>query len=357
MIKVLIVEDSLVMQQLLIYTLSADPVFQIVGVLGNGEEAIEAVGRLHPDVITMDWYTPKLDGLQATRIIMETNPVPIVIVTSNYNAKNVMASFGIIEAGALAIVRIPSSVDDPEYTKDAKEIILTLKLMSEIKMVRRMVPITKKHETLKYQFEKFRKAESEIELVAIGASTGGPLALQKILSGLPVNFPVPLLIVQHISPGFVEGFVEWLSKSTQFPLHIAANGDYPLPGHGYVAPDGFYLGVEIGPRIVLTRHDDNYLHLSVSHLFCSVKNVCGSKAIGILLTGMGSDGANELKLMKQNGAVTIAQNKESSVVFGMPGEAIKLNAATYILSPEGITAILISLINKTNIDLSTWRTN
>ena len=347
MIKVLIVEDSPVMQKLLVYTITSDPDFRVVGVANNGEEAIEAVSKLRPDVIAMDWYMPKLDGQQATRKIMETNPTPIVIVTSSFSTKDVMFSFSIFEAGALALVRKPPSIDHPGYKQEAQELIKTLKLMSEVKLVRRIVPAAKKYVHIKSIIEGTIGAESEIKVVAVGASTGGPLVLQKILSGLPKNFPVPLLIVQHISIGFVNGFIEWLQNTTNFPLHLASQGEYLLPGHGYIAPDNFHMGVERGPRIILSNHElENGLRPSVAYLFRTTAQVFGSGAVGILLTGMGRDGADELKLMKEKGAVTFAQDKESSVVHGMPGEAIKLNAATCILSPEEIIAALITLINK-----------
>jgi two-component system chemotaxis response regulator CheB len=344
MIKVLIVEDSPVMQQLLIHTINSDPIFMIVGVANDGEEAIEAAARLHPDVIAMDWYMPKLDGQKATRRIMETNPIPIVLVTASMAIKDVMFSFGIMEAGALAIVKKPHSIDHPEYKKDAKELIQTLKTMSEVKLVRRMVRITGKHVPIKFTAEKPLKIDSEIQVVAIGASTGGPLILQKIILGLPKNIPVPLLIVQHISPGFTKGFAEWLGNTTGFSLTVAKHGEYILPGTGYIAPDGFHMGVDSSRKIFLSQHEpENNLRPSVAYLFRTVANVFGSNAIGILLTGMGRDGADELKLMKDKGAVTIAQDKETCIVYGMPNEAVKLGAAMHVLSPEEIVKTIISL--------------
>jgi two-component system chemotaxis response regulator CheB len=352
MIKVLIVEDSPVMQQLLAYTISADPVLKVVGIVENGEEAIEAVKKFHPDIIAMDLHMPKLDGRQATRIIMETNPTPIVIVSGSSTAKDVAFSFSIIEDGALAIIKKPPSVNHPDYKKEAQELIQTLKLMSEVKLVRRIAHSTKKQAPVDSAIEKIISKESEIQVVAIGASTGGPLVLQKILSGLPKNIPVPLLIVQHISQGFTEGFVEWLKSTTNFQLHIASHGEYLQPGHGYIAPANFHMGVERGPRIILSNHEqENGLRPSVAYLFRTVAQVFGSRAVGVLLTGMGRDGADELKIMKEKGDITIAQDEESSVVHGMPGEAIKLNAATLILSPEDIITTLIALIKKTNGDV------
>lgn len=347
MIKVLIVEDSRVMQQLLSFTICSDPDLEVVGICNDGEEALEAVKKLHPDVIAMDWHMPKLDGMQATRIIMEINPTPIVIVSASSSAKDVALSFKMIEAGALAIVQKPPSIDHPDYKKEAQELIQTLKLMSEVKMVRRISHISKKPVPAEPPIG--IEISTEIQIIAIGASTGGPLVLQKILSELPKNLPVPLLIVQHISLGFTTGFVEWLMNTTNFPLHIAFHGEYLLPGHGYIAPDNFHMGVERGPKIVLSDHElENGLRPSVAYLFRTTAQVFGSRAIGVILTGMGRDGAEELRMMKERGAITIAQDEESSVVHGMPGEAIKLNGATHILSPEGIITTLIALLKKTN---------
>jgi len=344
MIKVLIVEDSQVMQQLLIHAISSDPMLKIVGVVCDGGEAIEAVKEFHPDVIAMDWHMPKLDGRQATRIIMETTPTPIVIVTGSVEAKNVALSFSMIEAGALAIVKKPPSVDHPAYQKERQQLIQTLKLMSEVKLVKRMARTSKDYGPAPAAGTKYIRIDSDIQLIAIGASTGGPLVLQNILSRLPNTLPVPILIVQHISQGFTEGFVEWLQNTSNLPLHIASHGEYSLPGHGYIAPDDVHMGIGSGSKIVLSNHGtENGLRPSVAFLFRSVANVLGPRAVGILLTGMGRDGADELKLMKDKGAITFAQDEESSIVHGMPGEAIKLHAATHILSPEDITTALTAL--------------
>lgn len=343
MIKVLIVEDSKVVQEFLAHILTSDPAIQVVGVADNGEEALEAVKQKRPDVITMDIHMPKVDGFEATRAIMETAPTPIVIVTGSLKAKELASSFRAVEAGALAVVLRPPGIGHPEHGTAAGELIRTVKLMSEIKVVKRhpaargrALPPTAKMEV--------RRADVQIQAIAIGASTGGPLVLQQILSGLPRDLPVPVLMVQHIAAGFIKGFVEWLSGTTRFPVRIASDGEYPLPGHGYVAPDGFHLGIGNGPRIVLSDHaPENGLRPSVAYLFRSVAQTLGPRAAGVLLTGMGRDGAVELKEMKDRGAVTIVQDEESSIIFGMPGEAVALNAHTYILSPDKITTLLGTL--------------
>ncbi len=156
---------------------------------------------------------------------------------------------------------------------------------------------------------------------------------------------MPILIVQHIAHGFLPGLAEWLNQTTGFQIHIGSYGTCPLPGHVYLAPDSFHMGLSASGRILLTKEEpENGLRPAVSYLFRSLAEVCGPNALGVLLTGMGKDGAAELKLMRDKGAITIAQDRESSVVHGMPGEAIQLGGAAYVLPPEGIVATLARLV-------------
>ena len=346
MTKVLIVEDSAVVRDFLVHTLSADPAIEVVGTAGDGEEAIDAVKGLKPDVITMDIRMPKINGIQATRKIMETYPTPIVIVSGSLDG---VMSFRAMEAGALAVLQKPLGLGHPEHEATARQLVQTLKLMSEVKVVRRWARL---QEAIipAAQLQADAKAvqtSAEIKVIAIGASTGGPIVLRTILAALPDDFPLPVLIVQHIAAGFIQGFAEWLAESTGFPVHIAAHSEHLKPGHACVAPDGFHMGVETGGRIALSRAaPDKGLRPSVSYLFRSVAKVYGPSAVGVLLTGMGKDGAEELKLMREKGAVTIVQDEASSIVHGMPGEAINLDAAAHILAPEKIAAALANLASK-----------
>lgn len=350
MIRVLVVEDSSVVREFVVHILRTDPEIVVIGTATNGEEALEVAALKKPDIITMDIHMPKMDGLEATRRIMETDPRPIVIVSGSVDVKETTAAFQALEAGALAAVARPMGIGHSEHEATAAELIQTVKLMAEVKVVKRwprrqrdavMVSAQAPVEVAGLQ------AANEIKLAAIGASTGGPLVLQTILSALPGNYPIPIMIVQHMAAGFIEGFVEWLGRICPLPMQVAKQGQQILPGQVYVAPDGLQMTVERKGKLRLSPEGPQNGHRpSVCYLFRSVAAVYGPEAVGVLLTGMGRDGAEGLKAMRDRGAVTIAQDSESSVVHGMPGEAIRLDAATYVLAPDAIAATLATLANQ-----------
>jgi len=341
MIKVLVVDDSPTARELLCHLLGTDPEVRVVGAAKDGHEAIQYLRLQRPDVITMDIHMPGMNGLEATRTIMETQPVPIVIVSGNWEPGEVETTFHAMESGALAIVQRPKGIGHPDHSRTTKELIQTVKLMSEIKVVRRRVRERQAAERWTAPGAASYIAPADVTAVAIGASTGGPLVIQSILKGLPRDFPASIFVVQHVAEGFLKGMVDWLSETSAVPLVIAGNGEPIAPGRAYFAPDGHNMGLGADCRIRLVRQPARDAPgASVGYLFRSVAEALGPKAVGILLTGMGRDGAEELRLMRERGALTIAQDKESSVVFGMPAAAIELQAATYVLSPEKILAVL-----------------
>ncbi|MEJ0000261.1 MAG: chemotaxis-specific protein-glutamate methyltransferase CheB [Verrucomicrobiota bacterium] len=342
MIKVLIVEDSAVVAEYLSALLGAEPNLQVVGVASDGHEALEAVRRTRPDVITMDIHMPRVDGFEATRGIMENCPTPIVIVSGSTDADEVATHFRALEAGALAVVARPKGPG--AGGNGARELVDAVKLMSEVKVVKRWVRGPASPRRGAGSGVKLVAPPAPVRVVVIGASTGGPLALQAILSGLRRDLPVPVLAVQHMTPGFTQGFVEWLSTSTGFPVRQARDGESPQAGHVYIAPDNWQMGIAGDHRIVL-RDDprENGMRPSVSYLFRSALKVHGAGAVGVLLTGMGEDGVRELRQLREAGAVTIAQDKESSVVYGMPGQAVLTGAAVHVLPPGRIARALGSI--------------
>ncbi len=348
MIRVLIVEDSPVAREFLIHIFSSDPAIEVVGTAGSGEEAIGAVARTKPDAITMDIHMPGMNGLDATRRIMETNPTPIVIVSAILDTAEVAITFQAIEAGALAVVPRPAGIGNPGYESTARELIQTVKLMSEVKVVRRFARPSRipSQAPDKTRGEPQTVAPGrEVRLVAIGASTGGPVALQTILALLPKPVAVPVVVVQHMAIGFIHGFATWLAQTTGQPVRVAADAETLQAAVFYVAPDGFQMKVGRGGKIVLGNdRSENGLRPAVSCLFRSTAEIYGEHALGVLLTGMGTDGAKELLLMRTAGSVTIAQDKASSVIFGMPGEAIRIGAAAHVLPPEGIARLLAKLV-------------
>ena len=345
MIQVLIAEDSIVARDLLTHIINSQPDMKVIGTACHGADAIEAVKHLRPDIIVMDVNMPVMDGFEATRRIMEATPTPIVIVTASLDPNEVANTFRAVEVGALSFLEKPVSARHPKYAELVENFVQNVRLMSEVKVVRRrrLVP----RPVLSALPAEERSYSQHISMVAIGASTGGPQVIQTILARLDPDFAAPVLIVQHISPGFIQGFVDWLAKTTNCPVELAVENEKPLPGHAYVAPDGFHLGVDSGGCLKLSKAPpENGLRPSVSYLFRSVNATFGKSAIGILLSGMGKDGALELKLMHDKGAVTLAQDAASAVIFGMPGEAVRLGAAKYILPPEEIAQALNKILGR-----------
>jgi two-component system chemotaxis response regulator CheB len=341
MIRVLIVDDSKVVQDFLYHLLTSDPDIQVVGVANSGYEAIEHVKFNKPDVITMDIHMPGMDGYEATRTIMESVPTPIIIVSGSLTIKEEANIFKCLEAGALAVVQRPPGFEHPQFAASRKELIETVKQMSKVRIVKLFPKSTKGHEESIRLLRPFENDLKRIQVIAIGAAMGGPIALQKILSRLPADLPVPVLIVQHIAPGFAKPFTQWLSFTSGIKLKLAENGELISAGIGYIAPDHYRMAISRKMKIWLSdKPPDDGSKISLNHFFNSVAETFGPNAFGVLLSGLGSDGAEALKVMKDIGALTLVQNEESSVAFDMPGEAIRIGAADLALSPEGIAEIL-----------------
>jgi len=341
MIRVLLVDDSATVREYLAYLLAEDPALEVVGTARDGLEAVEQAERLKPDVIVMDVHMPRMNGYEATRRIMERVPPPIVLVSASSSREEVAMTFEALKAGALTVVDKPTGPDHPKQAESARRLVETVKLMAEVKVVRRWP----RRERPAAPSVPSVKPDRKVRLIAIGASTGGPQVVAEILRELPRQLGAPILVVQHIAPGFTVGLAEWLGQGTRLAVKLAEPGESVRPGTVYFAPEGSQMGVTKEGRIRLTKEaaEDGFCP-SATYLFQSVAEAYGRSAIGILLTGMGRDGAEGLKRLREAGGVTIAQDKESSVIFGMPAEAVRLGAAAYVLSPTQVSEMICSLV-------------
>lgn len=341
-IKVLVVDDSAVDRMLLVHIINSDARLEVVGIADNGAKALALNERLRPHVVIMDATMPDLDGISTATQIMHTHPVPIVICSAS-KASDDTLSFRTMEAGAVALIGKPEGIGHPHHAESAAEVVNTLALMAEVKVVRRVTqragprPAFSSAPPVRVPME-----PSSRGVVVVGASTGGPPALQTILSRLPENFPLPILIVQHIAPGFLGGMATWLQLTCALPVGIASHGGEARPGHVYLAPDDCHLELGSQGRLVLSVTPQHNGHRpAVGRLFLSVAAApIARHSFAVLLTGMGADGAEEMLRLREQGATTLVQDASSCVVNGMPGAAVRFGAACHVMPPESIAQFL-----------------
>lgn len=342
-ISVLIVDDSAVACQLLTFILQQDPEINVLGSVSNGLEAIKFLENQAPDVILMDINMPKMNGFETTRHIMRNRPIPIIICSGEYKATDVDMSFKAIEAGALAILEKPKGPQDPNFTFTVKKYIEAIKTVSEVKLVTRLASaeLPASDSAASTSSGLLYAKLKNVEAVGIGASLGGPQALINLLANLHAPFPVPIFIVQHITAGFTEGLISWLGTASKIPLRQAENNQRARPNTVYFAPSETQMEVMPGGIIKLVPQTSNATSSpSVAHLFKSMAATYKDRSIGVILTGMGRDGVNELLLMKEAGAITVAQSENNCLMFGMPREAISIGAATQVLDLDKIPSFL-----------------
>jgi two-component system chemotaxis response regulator CheB len=342
MIRVLVVEDSPTARSLLVQILKSDSEIQVVGEADNGVEGVELARKLRPDVVTMDVHMPRMNGLEATKEIMITAPTPIVIISSSYAMHEVEMSMNALRAGALAVLPKPAGPAMAGFEEASQQLIAQIKAMAQVKVVRHWRP-AKLAQRSKEQESAADPAR--VRVVAIATSTGGPAALHAILAGLPRDFAVPILVVQHISSGFAKGLADWLNKAGNLRVKLAEDGETLQGGTAYLAPDDRHLGVSSRGTVAFSAAPPiGGFRPSATHLFDSVAGVYGASAIGVILTGMGEDGVAGLQTLRQTGGRVIAQDEKTSVVFGMPSAAITAGLADMVLPLENIASQLIELV-------------
>jgi len=347
MIRVVLAEDSDTCRALLTAVLESDSQLRIVGQAHDGEAALNLTEQLRPDVVVMDAHMPVMDGFAATRNIMLRCPTPIVIVSASMNVAHVAASMRALAAGALTLLPKPVSPNAPGFDELAQQFVRTVRAMADVKVVRRFhhpapaTPVPTRITPMLPQAD----TRPRPRVVGIGASTGGPAALQRVLSDMPTKVPVPIVVVQHIARGFVEGLAGWLDAVTPHTVRVAAHGEQIQPGVVYLAPDDHQLWITRRGTVDLSRRAavGGFLP-SVNVLFTSLAESYSSSALGVIMTGMGQDGIDGLRDLRAAGALVVAQDEETSVVFGMPAAAISAGVVDAVLPLPMIGPRLYQLV-------------
>jgi two-component system chemotaxis response regulator CheB len=347
--RVLVVDDSLTARKHLIEVLSADPELEVAGEAEDGKRAIDLCRALRPDVMTLDMMLPVMSGVAVTEYVMAYCPTPILVVSASTNRGELYKTYDALAAGAVDVFEKPSG-KAPDGVWE-RGLVASVKIVSRIRVIThirgRLGPSPTAPTSSASANGSARKS-----IIAIGGSTGGPAAIMEILRGLPAGFPIPILLVIHIGEPFSASFAEWLDGLSALPVRYATDGEnLPVFGQSGVvmAPPGFHLVVQRG-RLRLTRDPErNSCRPSVDVLFEALAKELGSQTAACLLTGMGRDGAAGLLALRHVGALTIAQDEASSVVFGMPKEAIQMGAAARVLALDQIAPALATVAREAEV--------
>ena len=343
-IRVLIVEDSPVAIALLKRELAKSPDIEVVGTARHGREALELLSITNPDVVCTDYHMPVMNGLELTREIMAAHPLPILVVSVSVEEGSANV-FNLLNAGAIDFVSKPTLESESAYAALTSQLANKIRILSGVRVFRKVTrpePATApsaRHLLLP-------NPKSPVRLVVIGASTGGPQALNTILKQLPAGFRLPVVCVQHISEGFLDGLVQWLDDASPLEVRIAWGGDTPAPGTVSFPPEGSHLAFDDRGRFLISRAQPVGGHRpAVTVTMNSAAERYGTSVAGVLLTGMGSDGADGMADIMKAGGLTIAQDEESSMIFGMPKQAIERGAVRYVLPLHDIAPALVRLQN------------
>lgn len=341
MIRVLLVDDSPLVLHILQRMLSSFPEIQVVGTAANGREALDLLPALNPDVICTDLHMPVMDGLEFTREVMASHPRPILVVSVSVEpgSPNV---FRLLEAGAVDILPKPRDILGANLDKLANELASKIRILAGVHVFRR----TRGAMAAPAPKSALTRPQTPVRIVVIGASTGGPQALREILGRLPAAFPLPVVCVQHIGSSFLSEMVAWLAEVCPLPVRKAAQGEAPQPGMVYFAPEDAHLELDGGGRFMLALAPPIDGHQpSVTVTMNAAARCFGAGTVGVLLTGMGRDGAEGMASIATAGGITLAQDEASSVVYGMNKQAVELGAVQHVLALEQIAPALVALAN------------
>ena len=352
-IRVMIVEDSQVVREFLEFLIGRDPRLTVVASVASAEQALEKLHEVRPDVISLDIRLPGMNGLEATGRIMAERPTPIVVCSASVNDEDLNISMNALRAGALAVVEKPVGTNHQDYQLLAERLCTQLVLMSKVMVVRQRLgrglkfaatPPDAGPAMQPAAVQRGGAVRPRFQALGIVASTGGPNALSQILGSLDKQFPLPILLVQHITASFLEGFVHWLNSICPLSVTVARAGEVPQRGHIYVAPVERHLALSPTGIQLIDAEPVSSQRPSGTVLFRSMARSLGPAALAALLTGMGDDGAIGLKEIRDAGGHTIAEHESTAVVYGMPGVAVRLGAACEVLPLDEIAARIRELV-------------
>ncbi|HEX5749994.1 MAG TPA: chemotaxis-specific protein-glutamate methyltransferase CheB [Archangium sp.] len=343
-VSVLVVDDSHICRQLICEALGRDPDLEVVGTCANGKEALEAARELRPQVITMDVEMPVMDGLTAVEHIMAEVPTPILMLTADPRQQAPELTCRALELGALALQIKPAIDAGTEAWNLSREV----KLLSSVRVIRHIHNSKQRRPPLPgtggAAVTPAQPVGMPYGVLAVASSTGGPQVLFRMLSELPADFPTPIVIVQHINAAFSESLAGWLANSSKLKVRLATDGEQLLPGNVLIAPPGQHMSIPFRGRVALRPGVERDGHMpSGTVLLESAAKAYGRRTLGLILTGMGEDGADGMLAIKQAGGLTLAQNEESCVVFGMPGASVARKAVDHLVHGDDIAGALVRL--------------
>lgn len=345
MIKVLIVDDSAVVRELLTSILNEDPSINVVGTAADPFIARDKVVRLKPDVITLDIEMPRMDGITFLKKLMRFYPVPVVIVSA-LTRKGAAATLKALEAGAVEVIAKPGGSISSSMEMISREIIWKVKAAANARIIAARKDTGEADKPVEMPSD-LSAIETTHKVIAIGASTGGTVALKEVIQALPADFP-GMVVVQHMPEKFTTTFADSLNELSPMEVKEAGKGDSVIPGRVLIAPGDKHMMLRrSGARYYVHLSEEPpvcYHRPSVEVLFNSVARYAGDNAVGVIMTGMGADGAGGLLSMKKAGARTIAQNEKTCVVFGMPKEAIEIGAVDKVVPLQDIPKTILAFL-------------
>ncbi|MBN2802555.1 MAG: chemotaxis protein CheB [Deltaproteobacteria bacterium] len=359
MIRILIAEDSTTVQRVLTTLLDNEKNLEIVGIASDGEQAVEMCCALKPDLVTMDIFMPKKNGLEATKEIMSRCPTPIVIISSMVKSGGSNLTFEAMRAGAIEVIEKPTGILSNKYQDIKKSLISIIERSAHTNpdALFSWLPSSpienesKKQEErestgkiILQHFSKNKLSTLMPDIICIGGSTGAPTVIVEILSKLPKDYPIPVIVAQHISKGFAPRMADWLNSSIELNVKMAEENITPSVGTVLICPDDQHLKFSPERKIKFEQPTGTGMHIpSIDMLFSTASIAYEERAVGIILSGMGKDGADGILEMKNSNALTIAQNSETSVIFGMNKIAIDFGAIDFTLSPTEIAEALLTI--------------